>query len=240
MAPPAKAVMRPSEPIRTVGEHVYDVIRERILNGELAPGDPLVLFDLSEALAVSTTPVRAALARLTAEGFVTQPRRRGALTVAPLELEDFEEIQAIRVGLEGFAARLGAEHMNDTALEAMRSAYARLQALRSRSAKTAVGEWFGVEWEMHAACYGTSGRRRLVALVFDYRNRAERYLRLAVGSSPGFQTPLEIQTRLLAACEQRDGGAAEEVIRSAMMWTMEEIRRLLASSDGGGSGRGGG
>ena len=232
--------MRPSEPIRTVGEHVYDVIRERILNGEFAPGDPLVLYDLSEALAVSTTPVRAALGRLTAEGFVTQARRRGALTVAPLELEDFEEIQAVRVGLEGFAARLGAEQMNDSALETMRAAYARLEALRSRSAKAAIGEWFGVEWEMHAACYSTSGRRRLLDLVFDYRNRAERYLRLAVGNSPGFQTPLDIQARLLGACERRDGVAAEEVIRSAMMWTMEEIRRLLASSEVSESARGSG
>ena len=52
-----------------------------------------------------TMPVRSALSALQAEGLVRQMRHRGA-TVAPLGLEDLEVIQAVRAGIEGFAARV--------------------------------------------------------------------------------------------------------------------------------------
>jgi DNA-binding GntR family transcriptional regulator len=223
--------MRPEhEPIRTIGERVYDVIRERIFDGELAPGDPLVLNELSAALAVSTTPVRAALARLQAEGFLQQVRRQGPLVVTPLEIEDFEEIQAVRTGIEPFAASLGAAMVDDQALATMRTEFARLKTLPRDGSPQSLSQWFTTEWHMHEACYAAAGRVRLVALVFDYRQRAERYLRLAVASSPEFQTPLKVQANLLAACEARDGDAAGKVMRDALAWTVNEVRARLASS----------
>lgn len=223
--------MRPeAEPIRTIGEHVYDVIRERIFVGEIAPGDPLVLNELSEALAVSTTPVRAALARLQAEGLLRQSRRQGPLVVTPLDLEDFEEIQAVRSGVEPFAARLGAASVGDDDLEVMRSQLERLKTLPRKRSPQSLSQWFAAEWDMHEACYAASGRLRLVALVYDYRRRAERYLRLAVASSPEFRTPLNIQQNLLAACEARDGAAAEQLMREALAWTVDEVRTILDGS----------
>ena len=63
--------------------------------------------DLAQQLGVSPTPVRAGLSQLEREGFVAVTPT-GRAVVSRLTREDFEEIYAARLGLEGLAARVGA------------------------------------------------------------------------------------------------------------------------------------
>jgi DNA-binding GntR family transcriptional regulator len=166
-------------------------------------------------------PVRAALSRLEAEGLVCQlPRRRGAI-VAPLQLEDIEEIQAIRSGIEAFAALLGAENIGVEGVARMGELLAQLKDM---AAEESLDAYLALEWDLHAACYSAAGRTSLVRLVEDYRRRAERYIRMAVESSPGFGRSVVFQERLLKACERRDGPAAERITREALAWTVAEVR----------------
>ncbi|MEU5849832.1 GntR family transcriptional regulator [Saccharopolyspora shandongensis] len=85
-----------------------DEIRRRIFAGEYAPGERLRERDLSEALSISRIPVREALARLEADGFVVASPRRGA-TVRALTLKDVDELFDLRLSLEVMAARRAAE-----------------------------------------------------------------------------------------------------------------------------------
>jgi len=66
--------MRPSTIVldrsRQVAVQVYEILRERILAVELAPGALLVRGDIQEEFGVSQTPVRDALLRLQEEGLV--------------------------------------------------------------------------------------------------------------------------------------------------------------------------
>ena len=78
----------------------------------LAPGDRLFLEGLAARYGVSMTPIRQALRRLEAEGLVVSVPRRGA-RVAPLTVAELEEIQLVRLGLEPFLARHGAEACTD-------------------------------------------------------------------------------------------------------------------------------
>jgi DNA-binding GntR family transcriptional regulator len=204
---------------------VYEHIRREILVGRLAPGSPLALADLAADLDVSTMPVRAALARLNSEGLVRKLRNRGSI-VAPLEIEDFEEIQAIRAGIEAFAARLGVEQIDDAGIDTMRQLLGRLEIL---SATEALDEYLQVEWEFHSVCYAAARRKRLLELVDDYRRRAERYLRIAVPTSPGFGQSLDVQHQLLEAAESHDGDKAENLYREALSWSVTQVAGVLAA-----------
>ena len=62
--------------------------------------------------------MRHALRRLESEGLVVSLPRRGS-RVAPLSVEELEEIQALRLGVETYLARLGAEAITDAALAEM-------------------------------------------------------------------------------------------------------------------------
>jgi DNA-binding GntR family transcriptional regulator len=80
-------------------------LRDRILNGELAPGARLIERELVERYDVARVTVRSALARLAAEGLVVTESHRGA-RVASLDDEDLHHLFALRTALEVEAARI--------------------------------------------------------------------------------------------------------------------------------------
>ena len=100
---------------------VYRALRSEIGRLEMAPGQRLRLEALAGRFQVSLTPVRHALRRLESEGLVESLPRRGS-SVAPLSVEELEEIQALRLGLETFLARHGAEACTADALAEMGAA----------------------------------------------------------------------------------------------------------------------
>ena len=86
---------------------VLTALRERILSGELAPGERLVEGRLSEELGVSRMPVREALRALASEGIVAIEPRRGA-TVTTFTKEQIKEMVEVRATLEALNAKLAA------------------------------------------------------------------------------------------------------------------------------------
>src|ERR671916_304857 len=88
---------------------------------EIASVERLRLEELAGRFQASLTPVRQALRRLESEGLVVSLPRRGS-RVAPLSVEELEEIQALRLGIETFLARAGAEQCTPDALAEMKAA----------------------------------------------------------------------------------------------------------------------
>ena len=97
-----------AEPADTVVGYTIDALRDAIREGRLAPGQRLVVADLTSMLGVSNGPVREAIRRLTGEGLVEIVPHRGA-AVRVFDSADLREIFDIREVLEGLAARLAAE-----------------------------------------------------------------------------------------------------------------------------------
>lgn len=91
---------------QSVVDQVVDEVLRLILAGELAPGMPVAIQDLSERLQVSSIPVREALRTLEGRGLITFQRGRRP-RVSPIRVEDFEDIFHLRVVLEGGAAERG-------------------------------------------------------------------------------------------------------------------------------------
>lgn len=87
---------------------IAHTLRARIFAGEHPPGSRLAEIPLAEALGVSRTPIRLALAQLEAEGLVLASPGGGFL-VRRFTLPEIEDAIAVRGQLEGMAARLAAE-----------------------------------------------------------------------------------------------------------------------------------
>lgn len=96
----------------TLQEKVYESIKDSILKNELMPGDVLSIDSLAEDLGVSPTPVREALAKLSAQGLVRNARNKKA-RVAPVAKEDVLQIYEVRKLLEPYASRLVAEQVEE-------------------------------------------------------------------------------------------------------------------------------
>ncbi|UZE50706.1 GntR family transcriptional regulator [Rhodopseudomonas sp. P2A-2r] len=83
-------------------------IREAILDGAVSAGERINEVRFSKTLAVSRTPVRAALQALAGEGLLDYAPNRG-FTVREFPLDAIVDAYEIRASLEGVAARFAAE-----------------------------------------------------------------------------------------------------------------------------------
>lgn len=85
-----------------VEDMVVAALREAILAGVLKPGEKLHQEKLAVALGVSRLPVRAAIARLDAEGLTVSEPHRGSV-VRVLKPDELRETYELRIVLETFA-----------------------------------------------------------------------------------------------------------------------------------------
>ena len=94
-----------------LNQKVYRVLKEAIIKGFLEPGTKLLENKIAEEMHVSRTPVREAMQKLVAEGFVkTTPNQ--TIVVTEVSLEDVKDVLQIRGVLEGLAARIAAKQIN--------------------------------------------------------------------------------------------------------------------------------
>ncbi|WP_118133272.1 GntR family transcriptional regulator [Oceanicella sp. SM1341] len=96
MAEPRPPVPEPSGPAH---ERVYRVLRNRIMWGEIPPGQALTLRGVAEELGVSMTPSREAVRRLAAEGALSLSSS-GRISTPELSNDRLEELASIRALLE--------------------------------------------------------------------------------------------------------------------------------------------
>ncbi len=90
-------------------EKVYSIMKSRILNFELKPGEKFFETEISEKLGVSRTPIREALNRLEHEGLVKSLPNKG-YSVSDLTITEIEELFEIREVLEILALRAAAKN----------------------------------------------------------------------------------------------------------------------------------
>jgi Mn-dependent DtxR family transcriptional regulator len=99
-------------------ERTYQILRREILSCVLEPGSEVSEADIAERLSVSKTPVREALGRLRADGFVVTFPRRG-YQIVPLTIADMNELFDMRRIVEGGCGELAAERISDEELDAL-------------------------------------------------------------------------------------------------------------------------
>lgn len=102
---------------------VEERLRDAIIDAEMRFGETLSEEALSEALGVSRTPVREALARLQLQGLVTIVPKKGTFVFAPTE-EDVAELCVFRFMLETRALRECLAKAREPALAAMKGGLA--------------------------------------------------------------------------------------------------------------------
>ena len=101
---------------RTEYEKITEELRNAILRGDFSPGERLPQRRLAEQFSATTITIREALRSLSNEGLVEIEPKWGA-TVVRLSIEKLEGQYIVREALEGMAARLACERMNEAQRE---------------------------------------------------------------------------------------------------------------------------
>lgn len=85
----------------SLSDRAYSYILRHIITFDLKPGDPIIENDICTEIHISRTPVREAINRLAAEGFVVKTRNKGA-HVRSYSQEDIIESCDVRILFECF------------------------------------------------------------------------------------------------------------------------------------------
>jgi len=100
-------------------EKAYLTVRERILSGAYPAAARLTEQEIATASGVSRTPVREALRRLQAEGYVTASANQGAV-VAEWTAEDMNDVFELRALLEPYGAARAATRISAEGIAQLR------------------------------------------------------------------------------------------------------------------------
>lgn len=209
-------------------DSVYEQLRHAILYGQIPPGAWLRQTDLAKQFGVSRTPIREAMRSLEHEGLIELVPNHGA-RATNLTLEAFEELYALRIGLEGLAARLAARMASADDINRLAKEYATLEAYVEEKP---VQDYLKHEWQFRVSCYVVTQRDRLIAQVKYLRQHAERYLALAYTIQGRANESIVYHRALLEAIRDHDEAEAERVNQEALRWTLQkagpEIARLIS------------
>jgi len=120
-----------SIPRQVLHQEVAVRLRQRIVEGQLAPGAKLNERELAEALNVSRTPLREAIKMLAAEGLVELLPNRGAV-VAQMSEQDVIDTFEVIAGLEGQSGELAAQRISEAELAEIRALHFEMMAAWTR------------------------------------------------------------------------------------------------------------
>ena len=196
---------------QTLREKILEMIRDAILKGTMKPGERVSEPELAERFGISRTPIREAFRQLESEGYLEVIPRKGAV-VASLSERDIEEFYAIKIILEGFAAKMAAEKLSEKDIERLESINERLQKIADDGD---VKSFFRVHNEFHDLFIKAAGNDKLYEMINQLVMRFKR-LRLASLSQPGrMEISVEEHRNMIEAFKNHDGERADSLVRHA-------------------------
>lgn len=143
-----------------LGNQVYKYVRDRILTGQLAPGEKIIETRLAADLQVSRSPVREAVRQLTAEQLLCE--QDGAFSVFQPSVEDFYELYDLRLALEPILARRASESVTANQLLVLeKNLEATAVCLDSRSME----QLLYLNAEFHQYIWDISGNPRFIHIL---------------------------------------------------------------------------
>jgi DNA-binding GntR family transcriptional regulator len=212
--------------IRTLSERVFEIVREKIVNGTL-PVDTAIRQDaLASELGVSKIPLREALARLEQEGLLISHANRGYF-VQPMSSEQAEEIFALRLSIEPQAAAFAARHAVDEDRAQANRAFQMLEsAADSNLADVAVRNR-----DFHIALVRPGQKLLTTQLVEKLAVLAERYV-IAHLEPAGRDARAHREHRtLFDAWTARDARKVQKLLKAHIQGTLDDLRSQFTAND---------
>jgi DNA-binding GntR family transcriptional regulator len=217
----------------TLVSSLYERLREDVVAGFWAPGQKLGIEALRHHYACGATPLREALNRLAAEGWVRHLDQRGFAVAAASE-EAMLELAETRVWVESLALGKSMERRTDVWEEQVVLALHRM----SRIPRSLSGERYAEnpDWEkahraFHQTLVAQCGSRWLSAFCEQLYDQAGRYRQLAVKRAYQRRNELDEHRAVVDAIVAGDAAAAITALTAHYRKTARIIRDGPAGAD---------
>ncbi|HXK90186.1 MAG TPA: GntR family transcriptional regulator [Thermosynergistes sp.] len=190
-------------------EAAFEKIKEAIIKGHFKPGEKLVEQTLAQEMGVSRTPVREAIRRLEAEGFVVSIPRKGVV-VSRADKEEIVQLYSIRAELEGLAARWAIENADEDDMRKLDEAISRMEET------AASGDLDGVVQSnalFHDAIAQASKSRILCTLLKTLQDNIQRFRFQSLHLPGRPEAALAEHKEIVAAIKEKKAEEADRLLK---------------------------
>lgn len=197
------------DPVKLDSERAYEKLVELLLDGTITEEQPLSERNLSEALGIGRTPIRAAVRDLVREGVLESHPARGTM-LRPLSIADLQDLYEIRYAIEGLAASLAAQRGPVEELAHFAVAFEKALAEPEEFDVMRVHD-YGVEF--HKEIVRLSGNKRLLEMYHPFRLRFRIPFGIIRSRTPERVRAAVVEHQaLLQAIMRRDADEARRLI----------------------------
>ncbi len=206
------------------GNNTYIFLLDEIRNGLLRPRDRLVEAEIAKRLGVSRTPVREAIHQLVNEGLVVHLPRQG-ISIRSLDYDEIMELYEMRIALEGIAAKLAARMTSEAEIEILIEMNKHIA-----QAKTAQ-EAHQLNLRFHNIILKAARNRFLIKSIQGLENALCLLGPTTLTKEKRADSALKEHNEIIQALEQRNGEAAEKLMRTHIEAGQKERIRALSNAN---------
>jgi len=214
----------------TLKDHIYDVLRNSILNADIYDIEEDLRLDerqLATQLGISRTPIREALARLAQDGLVVILPRRGVF-IHRKSLDEILDMVVTWAALESMAAHIAARKATVSQIKELRD-FAQLHSATASSAE--LDEYSDANIKFHQTIFDLSGSRLLKSTTNGLFAHMLAVRRRAMGENNRATRSVADHVAIIDALEARDSELASCLVREHTMRLHDHIRERWTELD---------
>jgi DNA-binding GntR family transcriptional regulator len=199
-------------------DQAVEVLREMVVSGALGAGDRINEAELAAQLGISRGPLREAIQRLGAEGFVDFRQNRGAF-VRTISLSDVRHMYELREIIEVAAARFAAARATDDGIAQLRD----LLDAAGGALRTGTTGAYPAGFDFHELVLSLCGNPYLQHAGLDLQNQV-RLARIKSGSSPErARQALAEHQLIMSAIADRDADRTAEAMAGHLRNSLSQL-----------------
>lgn len=196
-------------------DNAYLELKQKIIHGEIGPGEVVTEEGLSDLLGMSRTPLREAIQRLEIEDFLIR-QKNGRLNVACLSKKEAKEIFLVRSMLEGMVVRYATRNATEKDIEELTKIVEKIRiSLEENNGKDIVN----VGSKFHECLYKMSELVVPVSILNKLNDHSLRY-RLLISKFTNRNHSMAEHVLILDCIRRRDEEAAEKAMNDHILTSL--------------------
>lgn len=184
----------------TIKEQVYKIIKDKIIGGEIKPGDWLQEIKLAKTLNVSRSPVREVLKELVGEGLLENIPNKGVF-VKILRKKDIYNIFEFREVMEKFAIERSVELASEEDFEVLDEIFLKM---KKKYDKNDVNEYCKIDTELHNMLFVMSRNELIFNLVKNVYPLLQPFRIISLSRDGRFKESFDEHKGLIEGIKERN------------------------------------
>lgn len=207
-----------------LSNQVYVILKRMIADYRFSPGARINVEQIAKEVGASRTPVWEAVHRLIQEGLLENIPNRGVF-MSFLTPKQAIELYMVREVLEGLAARLAIQHVDEKIIKKMSKC---LEEQYKVVQKEDLVSYSRLDYDFHAIVYEASGNRTLQEMLETIKNKMRP---IAMHINPILSSLYHDHVEILEAFREKNPDKAEAAFRKHNLQMIAQIRNSMETDE---------